>query len=302
MFKPFNYGDVVTTAENVKTSQQNSLLNQQKTEMGKQEMLYLGASQIAENPESARHVIPKLQEMGIMRMGNQWEAQSPQAIQAGAIKIRDSVGKSLQGLNALNLKGATTPASVLETQWLQKQSPETQSLHMRQKRAQKLYDRGSEFQGLDPLTGQPSNVTIPKDLAPTKKPDYIQRAAGAGEQGKQDVIREMKPGTEAEVIKAKYRAELETGRPKADMKISATDTKTGMLKKLITKAKSQANFWTTGFYGSKASEIAGTDAHDLMNTMNTIKANIGFDKPSYMPLLLLSSTIQGKPRASREAN
>ncbi len=46
----------------------------------------------------------------------------------------------------------------------------------------------------------------------------------------------------------------------------------------IDRAISQANGWTTGLTGAATSAIPGTAAHNLKNTLNTIKANLGFDK------------------------
>jgi hypothetical protein len=51
-----------------------------------------------------------------------------------------------------------------------------------------------------------------------------------------------------------------------------------MLGDLIGQAIDQAGFWTTGIVGNATQNIPGTPSHDLMNTLNTIKANIGFDK------------------------
>lgn len=46
----------------------------------------------------------------------------------------------------------------------------------------------------------------------------------------------------------------------------------------IDKAISQANGWTTGFIGDWSKSVAGTPAHDLRNTLDSIKSNLGFDK------------------------
>lgn len=44
------------------------------------------------------------------------------------------------------------------------------------------------------------------------------------------------------------------------------------------RALSKADGWTTGFMGSVFSGIPGSPQHDLANIINTVKANIGFDK------------------------
>lgn len=56
------------------------------------------------------------------------------------------------------------------------------------------------------------------------------------------------------------------------------ETQHDVMMKDIDRAIENAGFWTTGLIGSMASGVAGTDAHDLANIVNTIKANVGFDK------------------------
>lgn len=51
-----------------------------------------------------------------------------------------------------------------------------------------------------------------------------------------------------------------------------------MLTSLIDDAKESAGVFTTGFLGSMASKIPGTPAYDLGAKLDTIRANIGFDK------------------------
>lgn len=46
----------------------------------------------------------------------------------------------------------------------------------------------------------------------------------------------------------------------------------------IDRAIGQAGVWTTGFLGSKLQGLEGTPAHDLQQTLQSIKANVGFDK------------------------
>jgi len=68
-------------------------------------------------------------------------------------------------------------------------------------------------------------------------------------------------------------------KPKRESEIAAQTEKTSNLDELITKAKDQASgFTTTGFIGQLTKGVGGTPAHNLSNTLNTIKANIGFDK------------------------
>ena len=100
---------------------------------------------------------------------------------------------------------------------------------------------------------------IPKTLPPEKSPSYLTQAEIAKGQGE-------------------TQAKRAAAEPMAKTNISAQSAKTMMLDDLINKAKDQANIWTTGFAGQKLQNLGGTPAHDLQNTLYTIKANIGFDK------------------------
>ena len=46
----------------------------------------------------------------------------------------------------------------------------------------------------------------------------------------------------------------------------------------INRAIDQAGTWTTGFLGAKLKGVEGTPAHNLQQTLQSIKANVGFDK------------------------
>jgi len=50
----------------------------------------------------------------------------------------------------------------------------------------------------------------------------------------------------------------------------------------IDRAVGLAGAWTTGFVGSKLEDLEGTPAHDLKMVLQSIKANIGFDKLQQM--------------------
>lgn len=98
------------------------------------------------------------------------------------------------------------------------------------------------------------------------------------------------PTVQAAVTGAKEKAkvigkksgEKITTKPKIEASIEAQTAKTGMLDDLITQAKDQSGTWTTGFIGKALSEIGGTSAHDLQNTLSGIRSNIGFDKLQQM--------------------
>ena len=52
----------------------------------------------------------------------------------------------------------------------------------------------------------------------------------------------------------------------------------------VSRALGSASMWTTGLLGSALAAVPGTPQHDLANTLNTIKANIGFAKLEEMRL------------------
>ena len=73
-------------------------------------------------------------------------------------------------------------------------------------------------------------------------------------------------------------AKKELARPKREAAIAGTEAKTNFVSDTIDAAKDSADVWTSGFIGSTTSWVPGTPAHDLGNTLSTVKANIGFDK------------------------
>ena len=76
----------------------------------------------------------------------------------------------------------------------------------------------------------------------------------------------------------KTTAEREATKPQQQTSLSAKQAKVKLLNELIDQAKMQAGTFTTGFIGGLTQSIPGSPAHDLSNTLDTIKSNIGFDK------------------------
>lgn len=78
---------------------------------------------------------------------------------------------------------------------------------------------------------------------------------------------------------AKVTAEmkLEQNFPKAREALKSAEAGWKVVDRSIDKALTQIGTFTTGF-GSLLNAVPGTPAHDLLNTLQTIKANIGFDK------------------------
>lgn len=73
-------------------------------------------------------------------------------------------------------------------------------------------------------------------------------------------------------------AEMEASRAKAATSMSRLEQKQQIATQAIDKAISQSNFWTTGLAGSMGAAVPGTPQYDLARTLDTIKANIGFEE------------------------
>ena len=83
--------------------------------------------------------------------------------------------------------------------------------------------------------------------------------------------------TQAGVV-GKDKGEKVVAQPKREIQAGMASGKTEMLDTLIDQAKDQSGMFTTGLVGQMTSGIGGTPANDLQNTLNTVKANIGFDR------------------------
>lgn len=100
---------------------------------------------------------------------------------------------------------------------------------------------------------------VPKTIPPEQTPTHKSAVTKAQEEAKQGVKKQSL-------------------RSKTERTASSSFAKTGFLENTIDKAIGQSSAWTTGFIGSATAGIPGTPAHDLANTLNTIKSNIGFDR------------------------
>ncbi len=69
-----------------------------------------------------------------------------------------------------------------------------------------------------------------------------------------------------------------TAKPLEKSKLIQGDQQLKVVDQDIDRALKQASGWTTGTSGSLLSNIPGTPSYDLSQTLETIRANIGFDK------------------------
>jgi hypothetical protein len=142
------------------------------------------------------------------------------------------------------------PSNIREWNIFNKMTPEEQQQYLTMKRADKYLDTGTAFVRPNPVNpAQPTSV-IPKDVA----------------------------GEAAAKVTGAETAKGQMGLPKAKIALEQYNAQSQTVTDAIDKAISQANGWTTGLTGSAMSAVPGTQAHNLQNTLNTIKANIGFDK------------------------
>lgn len=154
--------------------------------------------------------------------------------------------------------GTETPSTVREWEYFNGLSKEDQARYLRMKRSNPYLDIGTGFVQPDPTNpGQVSGGPIIKE-------NYQEGF---------DTAR----GTEA----GKTAAEMPRMKSKAQSTITALETQNGVVKTNITKALAAIRSnpgMVTGLGGKLTNAIPGTPAYDLARTLETIKANIGFDK------------------------
>lgn len=77
-------------------------------------------------------------------------------------------------------------------------------------------------------------------------------------------------------------AERQTQMPQAQARLASEQRQATLVDSFIDQASGLAGGWTTGMAGATLSGIPGTPAHDLAAIIDTIEANIGFDKLNQM--------------------
>lgn len=85
-------------------------------------------------------------------------------------------------------------------------------------------------------------------------------------------------GEEAAKAAGRTIGEREKNKPKARQAFRDLTRQWDIVLQDIEKAKSETGFWTSGWAGRLSDAIPGTPAYNLARTLETIKANIGFDK------------------------
>jgi hypothetical protein len=83
---------------------------------------------------------------------------------------------------------------------------------------------------------------------------------------------------EAAKAEGKGAAETKMALPKARASLRALETQHRNVKTTIERAMPKINAWTAGLAGQTLGSLGSTDANDLRTLLNTVKANLGFDK------------------------
>lgn len=163
------------------------------------------------------------------------------------------------------------PAAVREYEFFQGLDETAKEDFMRLKRAQQIKDLGGSLItfGAD---GQVKDE-IEKTLAPKDRPDV----KAEQEQAVQDVQLEMEPKKEAAKKEAVFMQEGKQALIKSQRSLASKELKEEFLQTKIDSIQERANPWNTGFTGSLASAVKGTEAHDLKADVETLLANAGFD-------------------------
>jgi hypothetical protein len=160
--------------------------------------------------------------------------------------------------------GTASPSNVQEWQFYSQLSPEMQERYLTMKRANRPMDIGGSV--VVPSQTVPGAVTgeIPKTPPPEQMPDF---------KGQQTTA----------VQTATNQADREKNFTKAQTALNQFEQQTQMLTDTIDKALQLAQSpWATGYGNMALGGLPNTEARALNNYLNTIKANIGFDRLQQM--------------------
>ncbi len=124
------------------------------------------------------------------------------------------------------------------------------------------FEAGGIRYNINPITGQAQPLVDPAAVAET---------AGG--------IAGAKTGAQE---RAKVEVEKEVAQPKAKAKLATAKRSAQNVLDAISEAKKSTGALTTGLLGSMTRGIPGTPAFDLTKTVETVKANLGFDRLQQM--------------------
>lgn len=207
---------------------------------------------------------------------------------------------------AANRQPVAAPSSVREYQYYNSLPPDQQRQYLLMKRANPYLNLGDVFAQPDPTqpgqimgqigVGVAPDTTVdtkggrvittpgvpgsPRGGVPGQVPSGLPTEPGTVSQSPQDGQRNFAPGQQAGGVGI---TELPQS-PEALRKQAETDRMRGVQADVVNNTIGLArdlvgdDQWTTGISGSVLSNVPGTDAHTLSQRLDTIRANIGFDK------------------------
>lgn len=120
------------------------------------------------------------------------------------------------------------------------------------------------------IAAPPTATAVPR--VPGAPPGAVPNVLKPGEQPS------VRGAQEAAVQQARTDAEIVRNQPFDESKLRTETIKYGVVEDLFDQAEKQIGMFTTGFPAQMTKEYAWSPAHDLMLTLDGIKANLGFDR------------------------
>ena len=170
-------------------------------------------------------------------------------------QISDSA--KVQGGTAIP-QASDNPSAIQEYEYYNTLTPEKQRVYLAIKRSQQVVD----------IEGSP-NVLNPPGVDPTDLSSPAAEIQAAVD--RQTALQE-----------ADFATDQELTRPQRERAVLETMATVDNTLDLVNQALGGVNAWTTGPVGVVLQKIAGTEATDLQATVNTIVANLSFDRLQQM--------------------
>lgn len=161
------------------------------------------------------------------------------------------------GSSIQSMSGNKGPMAPQEWEFYQALPADQQARYLEMKRSNKVMDLGGSQAVIGP--GGQITQSYPKTLPPQDVP-------------------EVKGQQERAVQTEKNAANLAAKRPHAENALMAAADQQPIMNNAIDKALQQANSWTTGLAGNLLKDLPQTQAHDLQQTIESVKSNVGLDR------------------------
>jgi hypothetical protein len=166
------------------------------------------------------------------------------------------------------LRSSRSAADPSDMEMYMNMSPEDRAAALEFRRNPYL-DQGNQY----------TNVTRPDDVVPINvSPDNLPSTRGAQAAAVQGAEIAAIP----QRVAAQTAAERQAQIPQAQARLASEQRQATLVDSFIDQAAQLAGGWTTGIMGSTLSGVPGTPAHDLAAVIDTIEANVGFDKLNQM--------------------